>query len=289
MDFFLYSLLNGLSLGLLLFLLASGLSLVYGLMGVLNFAHASFYMLGAYLAYSLSVYIDWFYCLFLAPLIVALLGGIFEYFGLRKIYAKGHAAEMLLTFGLAYVVLELVQLIWGKSPLASVLSPFWTQSAFFIGQYALSVLKVFMMLVSASIALLLMLVLRFTKLGLIIEAALTHPDALSSLGFNLKRLKTQVFMMGCGLAALAGVLGGQAFVTEPGMAIQMGAMGFVIIVLGGLGSVAGAFWASLAIGLLQTLLLSYSDWGRLGSALPFLLLALSLLFRSKGLMGVRNA
>lgn len=289
MDFFLYSLLNGLSLGLLLFLLASGLSLVYGLMGVLNFAHASFYMLGAYIAYSVSGFIGWTASLLVAPLFVGLIGLVFELVCLRRVYSKGHAAEMLLTFGFAYVVLEIVQLIWGKSALPATLEPFWTSQAFAIGVFGVSYLKVLMMTVSLLIALILMLILRWSRTGLVIEAALTHPQTLSTLGYNLGLIKTMVFTAGCVLAGLAGVLGGQAFVTEPSMAVNMGVMGFVIIVLGGLGSVAGAFWVALAIGLLQTMVLSYSAWASLGAALPFILLAFSLLFRAKGLMGVRSA
>jgi branched-chain amino acid transport system permease protein len=289
MDFFLYSLLNGLSLGLLLFLLASGLSLVYGLMGVLNFAHASFYMLGAYIAYSISAFIGWTASLVIAPLLVGLIGLGFELVCLRRVYSKGHAAEMLLTFGFAYVVLEMVQLLWGKSALPAILEPFWTRQAFAIGVFGVSQLKVLMMSVSLLIAICLMLFLRWSRTGLVIEAALSHPQTLSTLGYNLALIKTIVFTAGCVLAGLAGVLGGQAFVTEPSMALNMGVMGFVIIVLGGLGSVAGAFWVALAIGLLQTMVLSYSTWASWGAALPFILLALSLLLRAKGLMGVRSA
>lgn len=289
MDFFLYSLLNGCSLGLLLFLLASGLSLVYGLMGLLNFAHASFYMLGAYFAYSISLVVGWTHSLWLAPLLVGVLGSLFEWLFLRPVYNKGHAAEMLLTFGFSYVVLEVVQLVWGKSPLPTSLELFWTETAFSIGVFGVSYFKVLMMSVSFLTALVLILSLRWSRMGLVIEAALTHAPTLSTLGYDLGKLKLIVFTLGCVLAGLAGVLGGQAFVTEPSMAVQMGVMSFVIIVLGGLGSVAGAFWVAMAIGILQTMVLSYSSWASAGTALPYILLALSLLFRAKGLMGIRSA
>ncbi len=114
MEFFVISMLNGLSYGLLLFMLSSGLTLIFSMMGVLNFAHASFYMLGAYVGYTISSFTGFWTALVLAPLVVGVLGALFERYCLRRVHKFGHVAELLLTFGLAYVVLELVQLIWGR-------------------------------------------------------------------------------------------------------------------------------------------------------------------------------
>src|SRR5215204_2180819 len=115
MEFFTISLLNGISYGLLLFMLSSGLTLIFSMMGVLNFAHASFYMLGAYFAYSTTQLVGFWPALFIAPLVVAGLGALFEKFCLRRVHKFGHVPELLITFGLSYVMLELVQLIWGRT------------------------------------------------------------------------------------------------------------------------------------------------------------------------------
>ena len=116
MEFFLVTLLNSLSYGLLLFMLSSGLTLIFSMMGVLNFAHASFYMLGAYLAFQTGAYIGFWPALFIAPILVGLLGAITERYGLRTVHKFGHVAELLFTFGLAYVIEEIVHLIWGRAP-----------------------------------------------------------------------------------------------------------------------------------------------------------------------------
>ena len=282
MAFITLSLLNGLSYGLLLFLLSAGLTLIWGMMGVLNFAHASFYMLGAYLAYSVSAWLGFWPALLLAPLGVGLLGAVFERLGLRRVRRFGHMSELLITFGLSYIVVEIVQLVWVRSSVdyrvpAALDGPLLTV---FDTQFPLY--RAFIMAVTLGVLGALALLVR-TRAGLVIRAALTHPDMAQALGHNVPRVFTSVFGAGCALAGLAGVLGGNAFVTEPGMAQALGGVVFVVVVVGGLGSLKGAFAASLLIGLLQTLAVALDV--RAAPVLPYAVMVLMLIFRPHGLAG----
>ena len=314
MEFLTVSLLNGLSYGLLLFMLSSGFTLIFSMMGVLNFAHASFYMLGAYLAYSISSLAGFWPALFIAPLLVGLLGAAFERFCLRRVHRFGHVAELLVTFGLSYIVVELVQLAWGHSAVdyrvpAGLQGPLFTLYGMQFPAYRAFMMGVALLMLAALWGL-----LKRTRAGLVIQAALTHPEAVEALGHNVPRLFMGVFGGGAALAGLAGVIGGNAFVTEPGMAAALGPIIFVVVVVGGMGSLAGAFLASLLIGLIQTFAIALD--GSLMSAaaalgfsvtpetfayallriklsqaapmLPYLLLVLVLAFRPKGLLGTRE-
>ena len=316
MDQLFISLLNGLSSGLLLFMLSSGLTLIFSMMGVLNFAHASFYMVGAYVAYSLTGVIGFWPALLLAPLLVGVMGAGFERLALRRVHKFGHVPELLITFGLSYVILELVQLVWGRTAVPFTPPPELQGSAFTIistpGQglsFALGkaapelctaalcstfpLTRAFMMLVALLMLLGLWLLLTRTRVGLVIQASLTHPEMVESLGHNVPRVLMLVFGSGCALAALAGVIGGITFVTEPNMAIIVGS-----IVIGLLQTLPLTVDASLAsaltaIGFTVTpdtpgypvLRLALKD---LAQILPYLLMVLILIFRPKGLLGTRE-
>jgi len=317
LDLFLVQLLNGVSYGLLLFMLAAGLTLIFSMMGVLNFAHTSFYMVGAYVAYQISAWIGFWSALLLAPLVVGLLGAAVEHWGLRRVHKWGHVPELLFTFGLSYIVFELVQVIWGRAPVAYQVPPelegpvAWLQAAgITFPQY-----RLFMMGVAIAMLGALWLLLTQTRIGLVIRAALTHPEMVEALGHNVPRVMMGVFGAGCALAGLAGVIGGNAFVTEPGMAGSVGAIVFVVIVFGGLGSLAGAFIASLLLGLVDAFgktsgtslagLLSAAGFdvvpgsfgypllsmtvAQVAPVLPYLMLVLILIFRPRGLMGTRES
>ncbi len=317
LELFLVQLLNGISYGLLLFMLAAGLTLIFSMMGVLNFAHTSFYMLGAYLAYQLSVWIGFWAALLVAPIAVGLLGAAVEQWGLRRVHRWGHVPELLFTFGLSYIIFELVQVIWGRAPVPYTVprqldgSVAWLQAAgVTFPQY-----RLFMMIVAILMLAALWLLLKRTRIGLVIQAALTHPAMVEALGHNVPRVMMGVFGAGCALAGLAGVIGGNAFVTEPAMAGTVGAIVFVVIVFGGLGSLAGAFIASLLLGLVDALgktseaslagllVLAGVDVGpqtfgypllgmtlaQVTPVLPYLLLVLMLIFRPRGLMGTRES
>lgn len=312
MEFLLISVLNGLTYGLLLFMLSSGLTLIFSMMGVLNFAHASFYMLGAYFAYQTSVYLGFWPALIVAPLLVGLIGAVIERYGLRRVHQYGHVAELLFTFGLAFLVEEFVHLIWGKAAVDYRIPESLDGSLFTLFSTAFPIYKGFMMLVAVAMLVVLYLGLTRTRVGLIIQAALSRPDMVEALGHNVPQVFMLVFGGGCALAGLAGVIGGNAFVTEPGMAIAVGSIVFVVVVVGGMGSLAGAFIASVLIGMIQTFSVSidYSliDLARLVGAqldasstlsrisiaqmapvLPYVLMVLILIFRPRGLMGSRES
>lgn len=309
-----FSLLHGLVTGLLLFMLASGLTLIFSMMGVLNFAHASFYMLGAYFAYSISLYLGFWTGLIVAPLAVGVLGALVERYGLRHVHRHGHVAELIFTFGLAFLIEEIVQLVWGRAA-KNYREPEELQFALFalFGQN-FPAYRAFMLLVSVSIFIALLLVLTRTRLGLIIQASTTHPHTVAALGHNVPLIFMLVFGAGSALAGLAGVIAGPALGTFPGMAFLLGSIVFVIVVVGGLGSLTGAFVASLLIGLLQTFAIaldvSVNDllgvfgvsfdadhalrdlWTltlpQVAPILPYLLLVLVLIFRPAGLFGKRE-
>ena len=340
MEFFTISMLNGLSYGLLLFMLSSGLTLIFSMMGVLNFAHASFYMVGAYVGYTVSRITGFWPALVLAPLIVGALGALFERFALRRVHKFGHVPELLITFGLSFVMLELVQLVWGRTALdfpppevlrgpaftlvnssADGLHLVWGAAPAAMCSAADAAVRVvcspfpatrgFMMLVALFMLLALWLMLTRTRIGLVIQSALTHPEMVESLGHNVPLVFMLVFGAGAALAGLAGVIGGTTFVTEPAMAATVGSVIFVVVVVGGMGSLAGAFLASVLIGVIQTfaVALDYSvlsilrlvvphfeasntfvnlTISQVAPVLPYLFLVLILIFRPKGLLGTRE-
>jgi len=314
MEFLAVQLLNSLSYGLLLFMLSSGLTLIFSMMGVLNFAHASFYMLGAYFAYQLSQHLGFWPALIIAPLAVGLLGSLTERFGLRTVHKHGHVAELLFTFGLFYLIEECVHLIWGRAPVDYRIPEALDFTAFTIFSTNYPAYRVFMMTVSIAMLIGLYLLLTRTRIGMIIQASLSHPSMVEALGHNVPRVFMLVFGGGCALAGLAGVIGGNAFVTEPGMAAAVGSIVFVVVVFGGMGSLSGAFIASLFFGAVQTFsvavdfsLLDFvgalglqiaeeSGWRQLLSitvaqmapVLPYMLMVLMLIVRPTGLLGTRE-
>lgn len=340
MDAVIINALNGLCAGLLLFMLSAGLTLIFSLMGVLNFAHAGFYLLGAYLGHSLTQSLGFWVALVLAPLAVGALGAAFEGTVLRRVHRLGHVPELLVTFGLSYVIVEGVKLIWGLSSLPSALPPSLQGPAFTLvstesagltvvwgapppvcqapspgggGCAAFPAARLLAMAVSVGVLLALAGLLSRTRIGLVIQAARTHPQMTEALGHDVPRVHRRVFGGGCALAALAGVLGGALYVIEPGMAASVGSLVFVVVVVGGLGSLSGALAGSLAVGWLQTLPLSVDasladalrvlGWAVSAQApggalleiplsqaaplLPYLLLVLVLIVRPRGLLGTR--
>lgn len=341
MDQVFINLLNGISAGLLLFMLSAGLTLIFSMMGVLNFAHASFYMLGAYVAYAVASVLGFWAALLLAPLLVGAGGALFERTVLRRVHKAGHVAELLVTFGLSYVLLELVQLVWGRTSVPFAPPPALAGTAFTLVSSATEPMRlvagvapqqlcqgtaelavsctryplnrVFLAVVALAMLAALWLLLTRTRVGLVIRAALTHPEMTEALGHDVPRVFMLVFGAGCAMAGLAGVVGGITFVTEPGMS-NVGPIIFAVIVIGGMGSLPGAFVGSLLIGLLQTLPLTVDrslldlaqalgaplaadsllvplariTLAQAAPILPYLLLVLILILRPRGLLGTRE-
>jgi branched-chain amino acid transport system permease protein len=311
LELVLTSLLNGVTYGLLLFMLSSGLTLIFSMMGVLNFAHASFYMLGAYFGYAISTKVGFYPALVLSPLAVGAIGALVERYGLRRAHSSGHVSELLFTFGLAFVIAEAVRLIWGSTPVPYKVPQSLDGPLFTLYHSTFPAYKAFMMLVSVSMLAALYMGLAKTRVGLVIRAALTRPDMAEALGHDVPRVFMLVFGGGAALAALAGVIGGNAFVTDPGMAESLGTIVFVVVVVGGLGSLTGAFAASLFIGIIQTFAVavdySFRDFAGLvgidpsaypalarvtvsqvAPVLPYLIMVAMLIARPRGLMGTRE-
>jgi len=307
------STLNGVLFGMLLFLLSSGLTIIFSMLGVLNFAHASFYMLGAFFGFQLTRWIGFWPALIIAPLLVGAIGMAVERYGLRNTHKHGHVAELLLTFGLAYIIEEIVQLIWGKGPMDYRVPAALDFPAFTIFSTNYPAYKMFMLLISVAIFVALLAVLKRTRIGLIVQAALTHPHMVGHLGHNVGQVFMLVFGVGTALAAIAGVIAGPALVTQSDMAMLLGPILFVVVVVGGLGSLSGAFIASLLIGLVQTFAVSMNGslaslfgpldpsigpslltdvWNvtiaQVAPIIPYLLLVLILIVRPMGLMGTRE-
>ena len=312
MELFIFSMLNGLLYGMLLFLLASGLTLIFSMMGVLNFAHASFYMLGAYFGYQFSQWAGFWPAILIAPLAVGALGALVERFALRQVHAHGHVAELLFTFGLAFVIEEIVQMIWGRRPVDFRIPPSLDFTAFTLYATNYPAFRLFIMLVATGVFVVLLLVMTKTRIGLIVQASLTLPRMVGMLGHNVPLIFMMVFGAGSALAALAGVIAGPVLLTQPSMAAHLGPILFVVVVIGGLGSLGGAFVASLLIGCIQTFAVaadfSIGDmmalfgmthapkildelWtvtiAQVAPVIPFLLLTLILAFKPTGLMGKR--
>ena len=310
MEYLIFSVVNGILYGLLIFMLSSGLTLIFGMMGVLNFAHASFYMLGAYLAFVTSRFLGFWPGLIIAPLLVAALGGLLERYGLRKVHVFGHTAQLVLTFGVSYIIGEVVKLIWGKIPVEYVIPKELDFILFNISTTGFHAYKGFMVVVAIIMFLGVYILIKKTTLGMIIQAALSNPVMVGELGHNVSAIFTGVFSVGCGMAALAGVISGNLYITEPQMADRLGLIVFVVVIVGGLGSLTGALLASLGIGIIQVFAAGFNysladlliglgftvsktglmklSVSQTSEMIPFLLMVFILIFRPKGLMGVRE-
>jgi branched-chain amino acid transport system permease protein len=278
--------LHGFVYGMLVFLVASGLTLVLGMMGVLNLAHASFYMLGAYFAYSVTIYSGSFWLsLLISPLLVGGLGLVIERFLIRKTYKGGHQLQLLLTFGLFFILNEFVRIAWGSGLLTVETPSVLAGSIPFIGRtypvYRLFILG-FAVLVLFGMA----LMLAKTRVGIIIRAAVSDAEMVEALGNNVPIVFLLVFGGGAALAALAGVI------AAPFLSVYLNMGGealmdcFVVIVVGGFGSLSGALIASLMIGQLQSFGILFVP--QLAMVFQFLLMALILIVKPTGLFGEKE-
>ena len=318
MSLFIVNILDGLVTGLLLFMLCSGLTLIFSMMGVLNFAHASFYMLGAYFAFQISIYVGFWPGLIIAPVIVGVIGALIERYGLRQVHKYGHVPELIFTFGLALLIEETVQFFWGKDQMPYEAPEVLDFAAFSIAGMAFPAYKLFMIFIAMGIFLVLLYILTKTRVGMTIQAALSYPETVQNLGHNVPLVFMGVFGVGTAMAGLAGVIAGPVLSTFPGMAVVLGSIVFVTIVIGGLGSLWGALAASLLIGWITTFAKSYnvrmedilsaigftkpepiwdSAWQdlwtltlpQIADILPYLLMVIVLVFRPQGLFGKRES
>src|SRR3989442_1098186 len=228
-----FSLLNGLVYGMLLFMLSSGLTLIFGMMGVLNFAHASFYMLGAYFAFTLGLHIGFWPALVIAPVLVGLLGALVERQGLRRVHGFGHIAELIFTFGVAILSGEFVQLVGGGPAKSSQVPDLLDFPLFRVMSSSFPAYKAFMLVVAVAIFGFIFVILTRTRAGLIIQASLTHPGMVAMLGHNVPRVFMVVFGIGSALGALARVNAGAGLGTLPRLAHALRSIVLVVVVLRG--------------------------------------------------------
>ena len=277
---------HGLAYGMLLFLVASGLTLIFGMMGVLNLAHASFFMMAGYFCYTvLCLTGNFWMALLLAPLCTAILGILVERFLLRKIHTRGHIAELLLTVGIMLVILEAVKVFWGTESLV-ISTPESLKGLVSLGGLSYPVYRLFIIGLSLIVLGFLALVLFQTRLGKIMRAAVSDGDMVNALGINVPRVFMLVFGIGTWLAGIAGVAAAPLLTVFPGMADQMGMDAFVVVVVGGLGSLSGAFWVSLMLGELNAFGIQFIP--KLAPVLMFAFMAIFLSLKPTGLFGERE-
>lgn len=246
-------LLNGLQLGVLLFLLAAGLTLVFGIMSFVNLAHGSLYMLGAYFGAAMFAKTDSFLLAFAAAVIGSgLIGLLLDRFALTKLYERDHLDQVLATFGLILFFNELIRIVWGPSSIfmqvPQALSSTVEVFGFSYPSYRLAIIGV-----GIAVAVGLYLLIQKTRVGMLIRAGATNASMVAALGVNIKWLNTLVFALGAALAGLAGVMAGPIVSVQPGMGEPVLILTLVVIIIGGLGSIRGAFLAALIVGVVDTL------------------------------------
>ena len=278
--------LHGLAYAGLLFLVSAGLTLVFGMMNVLNFAHAAMYMLGAYFSYTLLQATDQFWLsLMIGPILLFVVGALIERFLLRRVHAFGHVHELLLTFGLAYIITEVVKWVWGNFPLAVNIGGFLGDTVEIVG-ITYPVYRIFIFVCAVFVGTLMALILYKTRLGIILRAAVNDSEMVNALGFNVPLVFMGVFAFGAALSGFAGVIAGPLLSTYPGMAHEILIDAFVVIVVGGFGSLGGAVIASLIIGELQSF--GVLLFPKLSLALVYLLMAAVLIVKPSGLFGEKQ-
>jgi branched-chain amino acid transport system permease protein len=292
-------LLNGLQFGVMLFLLAAGLTLIFGIMGVINLAHGSLYMVGAYAAAFAAAQTGSFLLAVLAGLAAAaLVGMVMEVVVLRRLYARDHLDQVLATFALILIFNQSVTILFGRQPLFVSVPPALNGSVQLLPGLIYPVYRLAIIAVGLLVALGLYLLINRTRIGMLVRAGATHREMVRALGVDIRLLYTAVFGLGALLAGLAGLMAGPILAVQVGMGEQILIMTFVVVVIGGVGSIRGAFFGALLVGLVDTSLRAFapgllrhvmtgSEADALGAGLAsmgiYLLMAIVLLVRPKGL------
>ena len=285
MELFVAQLLNGLVYGVLLFLMAAGLSLIFGLMNVVSLAHGSFFMLGAFIGMSIFQFTRSFWLAFvLAPIPVVMLGILVEVLFLRPLYRRGHMDQVLLTFGFTFVFLDLVQTIWGRS-VQRLPVPAALQGTVQIGLGVFSAYRLSLIAFGFAVAVLLWLFLERSRIGAMVRAGVDNAAMAAGLGANIPALFSGVFGFGVALAALGGIAAAPVLGVYPGMDTDILIPAFIVIVIGGMGSLRGAFAGSLLIGVCDTFGKAYFQ--SIALFLIYLTMITVLLIRPQGLFGIK--
>ena len=283
MSIYLLQTINGIGIGMLYFLLAVGLSIVFGLLRFVNFAHGTFYLLGAYFCYQMTQWgMSFWLSLVVVPIVVGAIGWLTEKLVLRHVYAKAHEFHILVTVGFALVVQEVVILIWG--PLGdSVAVPELLNGVVRWGSFVYPKYRLFVIGFTAVLAVVIWYVLEGTRLGSVVRAGSESTEMVSLLGMNVFGIFSLVFGLGVGLAALAGVLAAPIRGVSPFMGVEALGVAFVVVVVGGLGSFSGALVGGLLIGIVQSLMSTV--WPEGASLMIYVAMAAVLLLRPNGLLG----
>jgi len=299
MLYFFEQFLNGIQLGMLLFLLAAGLTLIFGIMDLVNLAHGSLYMLGAYFAASFAEWTDSFLLgAILALAATALVGMVLEVVAIRRLYGRDHLDHVLGTFGLLLFFNELVRLIWGPAGMTLSLPPEMLNAIEVVPGLFYPLYRLVIIAVTLAVAVLIYFLIMRTRLGMLIRAGASNREMVGALGVNIKLLYTLVFGLGAALAGFAGLMQAPILTVQIGMGETILIAAFVVVTIGGIGSIRGAFVASLLVGLADTVgrtfvpdllraFLSESASSSLGRALSsmtiYLVMALVLIVRPEGL------
>ena len=245
--------LNGLQFGLLLFLLAAGLTLVFGIMDLVNLAHGSLYMVGAYFAATFTAWTGHFVGGVLLALVATLLVGMaVEVIAMRRLYGRDHLDHVLATFGLILFFNELVRLIWGPAGMNLTLPPWLNTAVEILPGVYYSMYRLSIIVVALAVATGLYLIVMRTRIGMLIRAGASNREMISALGINIKLLYTFVFGVGAALAGLAGLMQAAILTAQIGMGENILILAFVVIIIGGIGSIRGAFIAAIFVGLIDT-------------------------------------
>jgi branched-chain amino acid transport system permease protein len=291
--------LNGFQFGIMLFLMAAGLTLIFGIMNVINLAHGSLYMIGAYGAALVAAQTGSFLLAVPAGLLAAGVAGlIIEFVVIRKLYDRDHLQQVLATFGLILFINEGATILFGRTPLFVGMPPFLAGSVEIIPGIPYPTYRIAIMVVGLLVALGLYLLVNKTRIGMLVRAGSTHREMVRALGVDIRLLYTVVFGLGALLAGLAGLMAGPLLAVQVGMGEQILILTFVVVVIGGLGSIRGAFYGALIVGITDTMLRAFlpgllktlmnaSEADALGAGLSsmgiYLVMALVLLIRPQGL------
>ncbi len=277
---------HGLAYGMILFLVASGLTLIFGMMGVLNLAHAAFFMLSAYFGYQMLAWTGSFWlALLVAPVLTAVFGILMERFLLKKVHAFGHMGELILTVGVSLIVLDGVKAVWGTESLPLKMPPI-LEGLVQIGGLQYPIYRLFIIAMALVLLAILSLVLYKTRLGMVVRAAVSDAEMVNALGINVPLVFMCVFGVGTWMAGVAGVAIAPILTVFPGLADQMGMDAFIVVVVGGFGSLGGAFLVSIIGGLISSYGVQFLS--QYAAVLMFVFMAVALAIKPMGLFGERE-
>lgn len=277
---------NGLATGMLIFMIAAGLTLIFGLMDVLNFAHGALFLWGAYVGIWVFGITESFTIGILAAIAAGvILGFLLEYLIIRPVYGN-HIQQILITLGAMLVLGELVKVVWGPNQILAQ-PPEFLSGSWLIGDIILIKYRLFIILVGFIVFAGLLYLLKKTKLGMIVRAGVMNKEMVQALGINIRRVFLFVFMLGAGMAGLAGILlGPYSGVIHAGIGLEYGIFAFIVVIIGGMGSVTGSALAAILVGVLGSFAAYYVP--EVSVAVNMILMIIILVFRPSGLLGVKE-